>query len=172
MDGGLAILVIGSLAMAAGVGAVVALATDLVVASAPAERAGSASALSETGTEFGGALGMAVLGSVGVAVYRAELTDTMPAGLAPDTADAARDTLGGAAAAAADLPQETGARLIEAANAAYVSGVHVTAMIGAAVLLVAAILAARLLRHVPRIIPERVTRLNQGPLPNVAPAPR
>jgi DHA2 family multidrug resistance protein-like MFS transporter len=70
-----------------------------------------------------------------VAVYRAELADTMPAGLPPDTADAARDTLGGAVAAAAGLSQETGGRLTEAANAAYVSGVHVTAMIGAVVLL-------------------------------------
>lgn len=157
VDGGLAILVTGSVLMAAGVGAVVALATDLVVAGAPPERAGSASALSETGTEFGGALGMAVLGSVGAAVYRAELAGTMPAGLAADMADAARDTLGGAVAVAAGLPPETGARLIEAANAAYVSGVHVTAVIGAAVLLSCAILAATLLRHVPRVVPERVT---------------
>ncbi|MEV0149248.1 MULTISPECIES: MFS transporter [unclassified Nonomuraea] len=149
VDGGPAILVTGSVAMAAGVGAVVALATDLVLAGAPPERAGSASALSETGTELGGALGMAVLGSVGVAVYRAELADTMPAGLPPDTAAAARDTLGGAVAAAAGLPHETGARLTEAANAAYVSGVHVTAMIGAVVLLGVAIVAATLLRHVP-----------------------
>ncbi|CAM4300007.1 hypothetical protein KIPE111705_46920 [Kibdelosporangium persicum] len=111
VDSGLAVLVTGSTAMAASVGAVVALATDLVVASAPPERAGSASALSETGTELGGALGMAVLGSVDVAVYRAELTDTMPAGLPPETAAAARDTLGAAVATEADLPRQTVTRL-------------------------------------------------------------
>jgi DHA2 family multidrug resistance protein-like MFS transporter len=142
VDGGLAILVTGSAAMAAGVGAVVALATDLVLVSAPPERAGSASALSETGTEFGGALGMAVLGSVGVAVYRTELTNTMPAGLPSDTADAARDTLGGAVAAAAGLPREPSAQLTEAANAAYVSGMHVTALVGALLLLGTALLGA------------------------------
>ena len=50
---------------------VIVLATDLVVGSAPVERAGAASAISETSAELGGALGIAILGSIGTAVYRA-----------------------------------------------------------------------------------------------------
>ena len=46
------------------------LTTDLIVGAAPPERAGAASAISETGVEFGGALGIALLGSIGTAVYR------------------------------------------------------------------------------------------------------
>ncbi len=42
----------------------------MIVTSAPAERAGAASAISETGTELGGAVGIAIIGSIGTAVYR------------------------------------------------------------------------------------------------------
>ncbi|MCE0446701.1 MFS transporter [Streptomyces tricolor] len=71
--------------------------TDLAMSGAPVERAGTASSLLETGTEFGGALGMAVLGSVGTALYRHEMPATAPA--------EARETLGGALADAAGLPR-------------------------------------------------------------------
>lgn len=57
---GLPVLVAAGAVMAAGLGMVAALATDMVVATAPPERAGAASALSETGSEFGGALGIAL----------------------------------------------------------------------------------------------------------------
>ena len=80
------------------------LTTDLIVGSAPPERAGAASAISETSAEFGGALGIAVLGSIGTAVYRGAMADAMPAGVPPEAAEAARDTLGGAVAAAEQLP--------------------------------------------------------------------
>jgi hypothetical protein len=62
--------------------------TDLAMSNAPAERAGTASSLLKTGSEFGGALGMAVLGSAGAAVYRHTTPVTAPA--------EARETLGGA----------------------------------------------------------------------------
>src|SRR5262249_9204608 len=58
---GLALLVIGSTVFAIGLAPVFTLATDVVVAAAPQERAGAASAISETGAELGGALGIAVL---------------------------------------------------------------------------------------------------------------
>ena len=53
-----------------GLAPVFTLATDLIVGAAPPERAGAASAISETGAELGGALGIAILGSIGTAVYR------------------------------------------------------------------------------------------------------
>ncbi|HTE60037.1 MAG TPA: MFS transporter, partial [Solirubrobacteraceae bacterium] len=77
---GLAALVAGSVALALGVGLVMTLSTDVIVAAAPPERAGGASALSETGTELGGALGIALLGSLGTAVYRSQVADAVPAG--------------------------------------------------------------------------------------------
>ena len=85
------------------------LATDLIVGSAPPERAGAASAISETGAELGGALGIAILGSIGTAVYRGAMADAVPAGVPPEAAEAARDTLGGAVAVAEQLPDQLGA---------------------------------------------------------------
>lgn len=138
-----------SAVMAGGLGTVVALATDLVLASAPAERAGAASALSETGTEFGAALGMAVLGTVGVAVYRAEVAGATT-GLPADAASAAVDTLGGAIGVAHGLPEVLGAPLAAAARAAFVDGIQLTAVVGAVIVAGVAVLAAILLRHVQR----------------------
>jgi DHA2 family multidrug resistance protein-like MFS transporter len=63
-------LVVGSLVFAIGLSAVPALATAMVVGSAPTDRAGAAAAISETGAELGGALGIAVLGSFANAIYR------------------------------------------------------------------------------------------------------
>ena len=90
------------------------LATDLVVGSAPPERAGSASAISETASEFGGALGIAILGSIGTAVYRGEMADSLPAGIPPATAEAARETLGGAVAQSFEMVAAVCASLLVA----------------------------------------------------------
>jgi DHA2 family multidrug resistance protein-like MFS transporter len=55
-----------------------------------------------------GALGIAILGSIGTAVYRRELADTVPTGVPPQIADAARETLGGALAVSERLPDRAG----------------------------------------------------------------
>lgn len=107
---GLALLVLGSVIFSLGLSSVFTLTTDLIVGSAPPERAGAASAISETGAEFGGALGIAILGGIATAVYRRDVANSLPAGIAPETADAARDTLGGAVAAAAAHGRAGGVR--------------------------------------------------------------
>src|SRR6266542_1760360 len=101
---GLTPLLAGSLVMGIGSGVVGTLATDFVVGTAPPERAGAAPAVSETGAEIGGALGIAVLGSVGLAVYRIHLSDMLPTGLTPaqeHAATAFTDSLQTVATAAA-----------------------------------------------------------------------
>jgi DHA2 family multidrug resistance protein-like MFS transporter len=123
------------------------LATDLAVGAAPPGRAGAASALSETAAEFGGALGIAILGVIGTSIYRSQLTDALPAGILPETAAVARDTLGGAVATAGQLPGQLGQVLLGAARQAFTQGLHVAFAIGAAVVLGAASLAAIQLRH-------------------------
>ncbi|MFI8074760.1 MFS transporter [Streptomyces sp. NPDC086033] len=121
--------------LAVGVVTVISQITDLAMGSAPVERAGSASSLMETGAEFGGALGMAVLGSIGTAVYRHEMPDSAP--------DAARETLGGALAVADRFPG-----LATAAREAFTSGMQGAAIAGAVLLVGAAGLAALTLRGV------------------------
>jgi MFS transporter, DHA2 family, multidrug resistance protein len=65
--------VVGSVVFSLALAPVDTLATDLTVGAAPPERAGAASALAETSAEFGGALGIAILGVIGTAVYRSQV---------------------------------------------------------------------------------------------------
>ncbi|MFI5552526.1 MFS transporter [Streptomyces sp. NPDC051738] len=108
---------------------------DLAMGTAPVERAGAASSLMETGAEFGGALGMAVLGSIGTAIYRHEIPASAP--------DVARETLGGALAVADQVPG-----LATAAREAFTNGMQGAAIAGAVLLAGAAALAAVTLRRV------------------------
>jgi len=135
----LPLLVIGSVIYSLGLSPVVILATDLIVGSAPVERAGAASAISETGSELGGALGIAILGSIGTAVYRGAMLGVAPDGLSPEAGAAARATLGGAVAAAMRLPDQVGAGLLATARDAFAQAFEVAALVSAAIALVTAI---------------------------------
>jgi DHA2 family multidrug resistance protein-like MFS transporter len=146
---GVAFLVIATVVFSIGLTPVIALATDLIVGAAPRERAGAASGISETGAELGGALGIAILGSIGVAVYRGRLAGELPAGLTDEQAASARDTLGGASEVADQVPPEIGTPLLDTAREAFTQGLQVTAVTGALVLAGLAVMAALLLRHVP-----------------------
>lgn len=126
---GLPQLVIGFVFVLAGGGPLIALGTDLVIGSAPPEQAGSASAISETSTELGMALGVAALGSIGTAVYRSQVT--APTNVPADAASVAQDTLAGAVAVARELPVELGAALLAPARDAFTSGLNLVGGIGA-----------------------------------------
>jgi len=148
VDSGLAVIVTGSIVFALGLAAVATLATDLIVGTAPPERAGAASALSETGAEFGGAFGIAILGSIGTAVYRAQLSDGMPAGVGPKAAEAAQDTLGGALVAAGHLPRRVGRELLVVAREAFTQGLRVAVIVAAIIAAAMAVLVVALLKRV------------------------
>ncbi|MGX7827647.1 MFS transporter [Actinokineospora sp. 24-640] len=142
----LLVVLIGSGLVGAGVLATTMLTGDRILTSAPPERAGAASAIAETGTELGAALGMAVLGTVGAAVYYRQMADAVT-GLPAEAADAARDTLGGATAVAGTLPD--GGPLLAAAREAFTDGLTTTALAGAALVLLLVVPAYRALRGVP-----------------------
>jgi len=144
---GFALFVGGSTTFALGLAPVFTLTTDLVVGSAPPEKAGAASAISETSAEFGGALGIAAFGSIGVAVYRAMIGGALPAGVPPEVADEARATLGGAFVAAAKLPAPVGAELTRVAQEAFVAGLQICAAISMLGSIALAVLAAVALRR-------------------------
>ncbi len=144
---GLALLVCGSVVSSVGLAAVFTLATDLMVGSARPERAGAASAVAETGSELGGALGIAVLGTIGAAVYRSSIADTVPAGVPPDVSDAARDALGGAVAALDGLTDRLEGDLLAAARDAFTEGLQLAATISGVLLAAAAVVVVTLLRR-------------------------
>ena len=121
---------------------------ELVLGAVPPERAGAAAAVVETATEFGGALGMAVLGSIGTAVYRSGLAGSAPAGTPPAALSAARDTLGGALTVAGRLPGRSGTDLLETARAAFTHGLNYAAFGAFIAMVLAAVLTATFLRGV------------------------
>jgi DHA2 family multidrug resistance protein-like MFS transporter len=128
----------GAGVLASGIVTVMSQMTDLALGAAPVEKAGTASSLLETGQEFGGALSMALLGSIGTAIYHHEIPSSAPA--------PARETLGGALAVAEHLPGPAGTSLAATAREAFTTGMQGAAIAGAAVLLGAAGLAVGALR--------------------------
>jgi len=123
------------------------LTTGTIIGSAPPERAGAVSALAQTGAELGGALGIAVLGSLGTAIYRGMVTSALPRGISPELAAAAHDTLGGALSVASQIPDSAAAAtLVLTAQDALTTALRVTSVIGAVTSIVMAIAVAVYLR--------------------------
>ncbi|MFE4619047.1 MFS transporter [Streptomyces sp. NPDC056747] len=125
------VILAASALYAAGLVSAMTLANELALGAAPPERAGSAAAVLESGQELGGALGMAILGSIGAAVYTAAMPSSAPA--------AARETLGGAMGAPASV--------VDAARSAFVEAMGGAALGASLLMLVAAGVAVGLLRR-------------------------
>jgi DHA2 family multidrug resistance protein-like MFS transporter len=138
------------------------LTNDAVIGTAPPEKAGAASAISETSSELGGALGIAILGSIGAALYRRAMADAVPPGVPPEAAEAARGTLGGALAASARLPEQLGAALLGTAREAFTQGLQLTALVSAVTVIATAILGAAMLRRARPGRPEGGRRLGDA----------
>lgn len=147
-DSELILLVIGSFVYCLGLAPIFTLATDIIVGSAPPERAGSAAAISETGSELGGALGIAIIGSIGTFIYRSQMNDNMPTGISSQAAEAAKATLSEAIVQARQLPTELNSLLINTANKAFITAMRVAALTCTIVVTVLAILSIRQLRRV------------------------
>jgi DHA2 family multidrug resistance protein-like MFS transporter len=137
---GLPLTLIGTGLLALGVSPVVTLATDVIIGAVAPENAGQASGLSETATELGGALGIALLGSIAAAVYRSH--SHLPVGVGQVR------TLAGAVHAAAHLPEPLRAALLDASRLAFTQGLHVVAIVGAVLAALLAVVVARVLRGV------------------------
>jgi len=149
---GMAGLVTGLALMSLGLAPVITLGTDLIVGAVPPEGAGAAAAISETSSELGGALGVAILGSVGTAIYRSAMAGAALVGVPAQARKIARDTLGGATAAAARLGEPVGARLLETAREAFTHALQVIVGICAVVSALTAIFVVLTLRRI-RITP-------------------
>jgi DHA2 family multidrug resistance protein-like MFS transporter len=140
----LSLVVLGNTLFAVGMAPVTAINSNLVVSAAPQEQSGSASALSETAVEFGGALGIALLGSLATFLYRSGISGTLPTGTPASTIETALRGIG----AASSLPRnvEGAAALRSAVQAAYTSAVGITFLSGAAIVLLAAAVAVVMFR--------------------------
>ncbi|WP_068925568.1 MFS transporter [Planobispora rosea] len=153
-----AYLVVAMVITSTGIGMTFAVVNDTIIATAPRERAGAAAAISETATEMGGALGIAVLGTVLNSAYAANLV--LPAGLPAETGAQVRDTLGDALRAASTLPPDLASAVTGAAREAFVEGMQATVLTGAGILLLLAVAALYALRGVPKELSDDVTELS------------
>jgi len=137
-------LVVGAFSLVyLGLGAIAALGTDLVVGAAPPEKAGSASAMSETVQELGLAAGIALVGSLSASLYSSRMDTEALAALPADTARTVENSLSGAASVAEEIP----APVFGQAQEAFIVGLNTVGWTGAAVVLVLAVVTAVMLRH-------------------------
>ncbi|VEG51381.1 major facilitator transporter [Mycolicibacterium aurum] len=135
---GISLFVVG-----VGLGLAFTVASDVILASVPKERAGAAAAVSETAYELGMALGIATLGSIITAVYRSVV---VAQGVPGDVAAQARDSLPSAIQAAQSLPLDQQTALLDAAKTSFTHGLSVASGVGAVLLLTAAAAVWWLLR--------------------------
>ena len=152
---GLPWLVLGTVVMSLGMAPVFTLGNEIIITAAPPERAGSASALAETASELSGALGIAVIGSLGVAWYQARIDAALPGGLSAAAAGAARETLTGALAVAQSLGGAEGAGFATLARGAFVESLYLVTLAGAVMVGGACWVTARMLLRQPASARER-----------------
>jgi DHA2 family multidrug resistance protein-like MFS transporter len=129
-----------------GIGAAETVSNELILANAPVEKAGAASAVSETAYELGAVLGTATLGTILTASYRNAVV--LPEGLSAAQQSAASETLGGAVHVAEELPADAAGALLESARLAFDSGVGLSAWLGCGLIVAAATVALVSLRSV------------------------
>ena len=139
-----------------GVGTTMAPATDAIVGAVPEDNAGIGSAVNETASQVGAALGIAILGTVVNSAYSSNVADAVT-GLPAETAAVAQNFVGAAAQIAASMGGPAGDALRTAANTAFVDALGVALPVGAAIAFVGALLVAK-------FMPAR-----QEPLPEVRP---
>jgi MFS transporter, DHA2 family, multidrug resistance protein len=145
----IAVVIVGIGLIAAGMIAAKTVTTEIVVTSAPSAKAGASAAISETFTEFGGALGFALLGSICASVFHNQMAGVNPPGLPGPALDAMHNTIGGAVGVAQQLPEPAQSSLLAVSREAYTNGVANAALVTAIAMVAIAVIAFLLLRKVP-----------------------
>jgi MFS transporter, DHA2 family, multidrug resistance protein len=134
-------LLVAMTLMTMGMGLVMAPATESIMGSLPPSKAGVGSAMNDTTRQMGGALGVAIIGSILATSYRPGIASKLTAlHLSAANISAAKDSVGGAIDVAKSLPTSVGALVASAAKVQFVSGLRTSLVIGAIVVLVAAII--------------------------------
>jgi MFS transporter, DHA2 family, multidrug resistance protein len=143
--GGLGPLLTGFALACVGIAVPSALIVNLIVGSAPPEKAGTASGLSETSGELGIALGVAVIGSVAATFYRGQVS--VPDGVTAEAGRVIRESLAGAVTGAGQLSGGLGNEVLVSARDSFTSGLQVAALLGATLFTVMAVVVLVAFRH-------------------------
>jgi EmrB/QacA subfamily drug resistance transporter len=139
-DSGYGVVALSQVVLGFGMATAMAPATEAIMGSLPLEQSSVGSAVNDATRVTGGALGVAILGSVLSSGYRGGMEDAV-AGMPAPAADAAQDSLAGGIAVASRLGGENGQRVLETAQDAFVSGMHSAVIVAAAIALIGALVA-------------------------------
>lgn len=146
--------------MGAGMGHVMPPATTSIMSSLPLGKAGVGSAVNDTTREVGGALGVAILGSLLASSFRSKVDGVLPAGVPAEIREAARSSVGAAVTVGERLGGEAGDLLATVGRNAYVDGMGVALLVAAGIMFLGALSAWRFFpkqaeaHPQPRILPE------------------
>src|SRR6476469_6723189 len=136
------LLVIGvTMLLGLGMANVLAPCTDSIMGSLPRAKAGVGSAVNDTTRQMGGAIGVAVFGSLMASHFTSQVRDGLSGTVSPEVFAQVKDNVGHAVAIATESPvaRPFANRIIAAANDSFVSGLHLVALVAAGITLVAAI---------------------------------
>ena len=162
-------MLVGMLMLGAGMGLVMAPATESIMGSLPPAKAGVGSAMNDTTRQMGGALGVAIIGSVFASVFRPGITDQLAtAGVSPEQLATARDSVGGALQVASQLPAEVGQSVAYAAKVQFVDGMSTALVVAIFAVLAAAAVVFAFLPARARNVGDEVRRGVEGPLEALA----
>ena len=139
LDADSSYLTIGLGLAAFGFGGGMALAplTDTVMAAVPVNDAGIGSAVNDVSRELGAALGIAITGSIVSNIYRSNVDDSLSGVIPADLVDTIGEGIGIANVAAASLPAEVAAAVVEAANTAFIDAFTTGLLVSAGVMVLA-----------------------------------
>jgi EmrB/QacA subfamily drug resistance transporter len=134
-------VIVVSVLMGVGMGNVMAPATESIMGSLPREKAGVGSAMNDTTRQVGGAIGVAVLGSLLSSHYRPSLGSALAGKVPASLVSAARDSVGRAVGVAKDptrpLPARVRNQIISAAHQSFIGGLHLASVVAAVVVVIA-----------------------------------
>ena len=119
--------------------------TDTIMAAVPERDAGVASAVNDVSREFGGALGIATIGSLVAGLYRANVQDALPSGIPVEAGELIAEGIGVASVVAQGLPEQLAATVTEVAHGAFMSAMNDGFVISAIVLLSSVVIAFTLI---------------------------
>jgi EmrB/QacA subfamily drug resistance transporter len=142
------VLLVSLMVVAAGIGSTIAPSTTSIMSSLSPHQAGVGSAINDAARQVGGALGVAVLGSVWASSYAHALAaPALRATVTSSALQASRSSVGAALAAARALPAPAAQSLVATAKEAFVHGSDVAGVVAALVAIGGALLA---MRYLPR----------------------
>jgi EmrB/QacA subfamily drug resistance transporter len=136
------LVIMSMVTIAAGLGLATSPATESIMGALPPEQAGAGAAVNDTTREFGGTLGVAVVGSVFLSVYGSKAVDAYRSlGLPAQYESTVRESMGGGLAVAAQVPGDVGTQLADLIRHAFIDGLSRGSLVSAGVVLVGAIAA-------------------------------